>query len=506
MSTDRQEHGNFHRTDGKLDAELQKELDDALGDMSIEDMLDADRPVDTRGKADGVRVGKVIDIQHDDIFVDFGGKSQGILQAIQYADEPLPEVGDTIEVTVERYDASEGLLILSREGAVVAATWRTLKPGQIVEAFVTGANTGGLELKFNGIDGFMPMSMIDVARTEGTSQYMNTKMMCEVVDIDRGRKSATLSRRNVLEAEAAEMRDQTLAELAEGKIVNGTVRSIMPYGAFVDIGGLDGLLHISDMSHSRVEDPNEIVKTGQKVEVMILKIDRETDRIGLGLKQVQPDPWTGAAEKWPVDEIVGGRVTRLADFGAFVELEPGVEGLVPISEMSFEKRIKHPSEVLAAGDTPQLRVLSVDPARKRISLSVKRVGADPWVGASVRWPEGSVVEGVVKRLEDFGAFVELTAGVEGLVHISEASENRVRHISEVLKDGQLVKAKVQSVDEHQRRISLSIKALRTDPNFTGEGIEENIQTQSESPAPQKKRKTPLRGGLDGADWSQFLNK
>lgn len=503
MSTDRQEQGNFHRTDGKLDAELQKELDDALGDMSIEDLLDADNPVDTRGKADGVRIGKVIDIQRDDIFVDFGGKSQGVLQAIQFGDEPLPEIGDTIEVTVERYDPSEGLIILSREGAVVAATWRTLKPGQIVEAYVTGANTGGLELKFNGIDGFMPMSMIDVARTESTAPYMNTKMMCEVVDIDRGRKSATLSRRNVIEAESAEKRQETLAELAEGKVVTGTVRSIMPYGAFVDIGGVDGLLHIGDMSYTRVEDPNDIVKTGQKVEVMILKIDREKDRIGLGLKQVQPDPWSGAASKWAVDDIVGGRVTRLADFGAFVELESGVEGLVPISEMSFEKRIKHPSEVLSEGDTPQLRVLSVDPERKRISLSLKRVGEDPWVGASIRWPEGSVVEGVVKRLEDFGAFVELTAGVEGLVHISEASENRVRHISEVLKDGQLIKAKVLSVDEQQRRISLSIKALLTDPNYTGEGVEDG-SGESESPAPAKKRKTPLRGGLDGPDWSQFL--
>jgi len=505
MSTDRQEHDNFHRTDSKLDAELQKELDEALGDMSIEDLLDADRVVETRGKGEGVRVGKVIDIQRDDIFVDFGGKSQGVLQAVQYGDEPLPKIGDTIEVTVERYDPSEGLIILSRQGAVVAATWNNLEPGQIVEAFVTGANTGGLELKFNGIRGFMPMSMIDVSRTEDTSQYMNTKMLCEVIDIDRSRKSVTLSRRKVLEAEAAEMRAQTMAELAEGKMVSGVVRSIKPYGAFVDIGGVDGLLHVSDMSHSRVEDPNEIVRIGQKVEVMVLKIDREKDRISLGLKQALPDPWTGAAEKWPVDEIVSGRVTRLVDFGAFVELEPGVEGLVPISEMSFEKRIKHPGDVLTVGDTPRLRVLSVDPQRKRVSLSVKRVGEDPWVGASVRWAEGSVVEGVVRRLESFGAFVELSPGVEGLVHVSEASENRVRHISEVLKEGQLVKAKVQSVDEQQRRISLSVKALRSDPNFTGEGIED-LQARQERPAPRKKRKTPLRGGLDGPDWSQLLKK
>jgi small subunit ribosomal protein S1 len=506
MSIRKQERDNVHRTDGNLDPELQRELDEALGDMSIEDMLDvADGAARGRGaKADGVRTGKVIDIQRDDIFVDFGGKSQGVLQAVQFGDDPLPKVGDMIEVTVERYDPSEGLLILSREGAVVAATWSSIKPGQVVEAFVTGANTGGLELKFNGIRGFMPMSMIDLARTEDTSPYMQTKMMCEIVDIDRQRKSVTLSRRKLLEAQAAENREKILAELAEGKIIPGTVRSIMPYGAFVDLGGVDGLLHVSDMSYSRVEKPEEIVKVGQKVEVMILKLDRAADRISLGLKQVQPDPWTSAAAKWPADEVVTGRVTRLADFGAFVELEPGVEGLVPISEMSFEKRIKHPGEIISVGDTPQLRVLSVDPQRKRISLSIKRVGDDPWVGASVRWPAGTVVEGVVKRLESFGAFVELAPGVEALVHVSEASENRVRHVSEVLKEGQLIQAKVQSVDEQQRRISLSIKALRTDPNFTGAGIEENPQAQAETPKPEKKRKTPLRGGLDGPDWSKFL--
>lgn len=506
MSINKQERGNIHRTDNQLDSELQKELDAALGDMSIEDMLDVEMaPQAARsGKAEGVRTGKVIDIQRDDIFVDFGGKSQGILQAVQFGDEALPKIGDSIEVTVERYDPAEGLLILSREGAVVAATWGSIKPGQIVEAFVTGANTGGLELKFNGIRGFMPMSMIDMARTEDTSPYMNTKMMCEVVDVDRQRKSVTLSRRKVIEAQAAEMRVKVLAELAEGKIVTGTVRSIMPYGAFVDLGGVDGLLHVSDMSLRRVEDPKEIVHVGQKVEVMILKLDRENDRISLGLKQTQPDPWLGAAEKWSADTVVTGRVTRLADFGAFVELEAGVEGLVPISEMSFEKRIKHPSEILAVGDTPQLRVLAVDPQRKRISLSIKRVGDDPWVGASVRWPAGSVAEGVVKRMESFGAFVELTPGVEGLVHVSEVSEHRLRHVSEALKEGQLVKAKVQSVDEQQRRISLSIKALRSAPNFTGDSIETGIATPSETPVPQKKRKTPLRGGLEGPDWSKFM--
>jgi len=500
MSIKKQDRDNFHRSDGRLDDALQRELDDALGDMSIEDLLDAKPGSQTDAqRPDGVRAGKVIDIQGDDIFVDFGGKSQGLLPAAQYADEPLPEIGSTVEVTIEGYDNADGLLILSREGAVLAATWDTLDVGQVVEAYVTGSNKGGLELKFNGIDGFMPVSLIDMNRTEEMAPFVNTKLTCEVIEIDHRRESVTLSRRAVLQREAAEAKERTLATLTEGKIIRGVVRSIMPYGAFVDIGGLDGLLHISDMSHRRIEDPHEVVSEGQQLEVMILRIDPDSEKFSLGLKQVLPDPWDGAEGKWPVDDVVTGRVSRLADFGAFVELEEGVEGLVPISEMSFERRIKHPRDILNEGDTVKVRVLSVDPAAKRISLSVKRVGDDPWTGASVRWPAGANVQGIVTRLADFGAFVELTPGIEGLIHISELAENRVRTVSEVLREGQSVEAKVLEVDEDRRRISLSIRALKLDPSYTGEGTDE-----AETPEPERKRKRPLRGGLEGPNWTDLL--
>jgi small subunit ribosomal protein S1 len=502
MAIDKQNRDKIHRADTPLDDELQRELDDALGDASIEDLLEDRSERATRPqRPDGIRTGTVIDIQGDDVFVDFGGKGQGLLPAQQFTDEPLPEIGSSVEVTIEGYDGADGLLVLSREGAVLAATWGTLRVGQVVEAFVTGHNKGGLTLKFSGIDAFMPVSMIDMNRTEDMAPFENTKILCEVIEIDYERESVTLSRRAVLEREAEEARERTLGTIAEGKVVVGVVRSIMPYGAFVDIGGVDGLLHISDMSHRRIEDPREIVTEGQQLEVMVLSVDKDSEKISLGLKQALPDPWANAEHKWPVDEIVTGRVSRLADFGAFVELEEGVEGLLPISEMSFERRIKHPGDILKEGDTIKLRVMSVDTERKRISLSLKRVGDDPWVGASVRWPADSTIKGVVTRIAEFGAFVELAPGVEGLVHISELDVNRVRAVSEVVREGEVVEAKVLEVDEERRRISLSIKAVKLDPGYTGEGGEGPAE-----PQPAKKRERPLRGGLDGPDWTELLRK
>jgi small subunit ribosomal protein S1 len=274
-------------------------------------------------------------------------------------------------------------------------------------------------------------------------------------------------------------------------VVRGTVKTLMPYGAFVDIGGIDGLLHVRDMAFSRVEKPEDIVKTGDQLELKVLRVDREARRISLGLKQVMPDPWTQAPHKYPADSLVTGRVTRLEDFGAFVELEPGVEGLVPISEMSFERRIRHPSEVIKIGDVIQVRVISLDLERHRISLSLKRVGDDPWKGASVRWPAGAIVKGTVKRLSEFGAFVELATGVEGLVHISELSGTHVRQVSDVVREGQSVDVKVLEVDEDRRRISLSIRKVAESPEYTG-----SIDSAPEEPRPEKKRKKPLKGGLE----------
>ena len=474
-----------------LDDEIQREIDEALGDMSIEDVLAAEEAAQGRGDEESpVRKGTVVAVQDDALLVDLGGRSEGMLPASQFDDETMPEVGDVVEVTIEGYDESEGLILLSRKGAVLAATWDTLEKGSIVEARVTGHNKGGLEVSIDGIRGFMPISQIEMYRVEDLAGYLHHKLTCEVIEIDRSGDNVVVSRREVLEREAAEQREMQFKELQVGQIVPGVVRSIMPYGAFVGIGAVDGLLHISDMSHSRIEDPTEIVTEGQQVQVKILKISEEDGRISLGLKQVQPDPWDGAAAKWPADHVVSGRVVRLADFGAFVELEPGVDGLIPISEFSFERRIHHPSEMIAVGDVIKVRVLKLDVEAKRISLSLKRVGDDPWIGASVRWPVDSIAEGVVTRLADFGAFVELAPGVEALVHISEAASGHVRSIAEAVREGQTVQAKVLSVDEDSRRISLSIKQVQDTPWYTGP---EGDPPAAEEP---KKRKRPLKGGLD----------
>jgi small subunit ribosomal protein S1 len=312
-----------------------------------------------------------------------------------------------------------------------------------------------------------------------------------VVDVDRSRKQIVVSRRALLEEEAAEARESLFESLQEGNIVTGTVKTIMPYGAFVDLGGIDGLLHISDMSYRRLDDPKDMVKEGQKVEVKVLKVDRDQRKISLGLKQAAPDPWEGADTRWSVGEVASGRITRLMDFGAFIELAEGVEGLIPISEMTFERRINHPREIVAEGDVVKVRVMKVDVGQRRISLSIKRVGDDPWMGASVRWPVDSVVEGTVKRIAEFGAFVELVPGVEGLVHVSELSDGHVRAVGDVVSEGQQVEAKVLSVDEERRRIALSIKQRASMPDYTGD-----LPTEPEAPQPTRKRKRPLKGGLD----------
>ncbi len=477
------------------EAEWESELQDALGDMSIMDMMDAEEAQQRAEAGQNVRNGTVVSVQRDDILVDFGGKSTGLLPIKQLGDEEIPKVGDTIEVTIVGYSEREGLLMLSRKEAAMAAAWDTIAVGQIVEGRVTGHNKGGLEMKIDAIDAFMPISQIDSARVEDDDlpSWNNRHLKVEISEFNRSDKKLIVSRRKVLDREAALQGEKLLSTLKEGDLVTGTVRSIMPYGAFVDLGGVDGLLHIGDMSFTRIEDPKEVVSEGQKIELRVLKIDLENKRIGLGLKQTKADPWAGAEGRWAVGTVVTGRVTKLMEFGAFVEITEGVEGLIPISEMVFDRRISHPKEVVNEGDQVEVKVISVDPDQKRIGLSLKRMADDPWVGASHRWPEGEIVEGVVSRIAAFGAFIELAPGVEGLIHVSELSETRVHNVAEVVKEGQTVSAKVQSVDEIARRISLSIKQIAADPYYTGP-VDANAP--AEPTTTPRKRKKPLKGGLD----------
>jgi small subunit ribosomal protein S1 len=506
------------RPQANLDDDLQQEIDAALGDSdSLMDMMeeatsqpdtppegeqpagparDEDKAAEApaagrlRVGADGVRRGKVVAIQGDDIFVDLGGKSQGLLPASQYEDEPLPAEGDVVEFTVEGYDQSEGLVMLSRKGAVLAASWDNLKRGNVVEGRVTGLNKGGLELSVSGIKAFMPFSMVEMHHVEDLTPYLNRKLLCEVREVKRSENRVILSHRAVLERQAAEQAEQTLQQIEEGSVVDGTVKTIKPYGAFVDIGGIDGLLHIREMAHGHVDKVTDVVKEGQKIKVAVISIDHEENKIGLSLKETMADPWEGIENKYPVDSIVTGRVTRLAEFGAFVELEDGVEGLVPIGEITYERHLKHPSDELKEGDTIRVKVIRVEPKRKRISLSIKQVEGDPWMGAEARWPVNSTVEGNVTRVADFGAFVQIAPGVEGLIHISELSPMHVQSVRDVVKEGEHVEARVISVDEDARRIGLSIKQLT-------EAGQVDVQRNFGGRADKgKKRKRPLKGGLD----------
>lgn len=480
-----------------LDAAIQKEVDEALGDMNLDDLVDSEdgkapKPKRRRPSAQNEKIiqGKVIAIDGDDIFVDIGGRNDGLLPSSQFNDEPLPKVGDTVDVTIAGVDENEGLVMLSRQGAVLAATWDSLHRGQVVEARVTGKNKGGLEMSINGIRAFMPASQVEIHRVEDMSPYVGQTLQAKVSEIDFANENIVVSRRDLLLQQQQELREKLWANIEEGQVVKGVVRNVMPYGAFVDIGGEDGLVHVSDLSHGHVDKPEDVVQPGQEVEVKILSIDREEKKIGLGLKQTQRDPWENIEQKYPVDELVTGKITRLVDFGAFVELEEGVEGLVPIGEITFGRRIGHPKEVLSEGETIKVRVLRVEPKRNRISLSIKRVGDDPWTGASARWPVGEKVSGVVTRIAEFGAFVELASGVEGLVHISELADRHVKSVEEVVKEGDTVEVRVLDVDEGKRRIGLTMKES-TEVESGMSAAEYNAQKASES-----SKKKNLKGGLD----------
>ncbi len=494
-----QNNNDKFRPEQQLDAEIQRELEAAFGDMSVFDIIDAQEQSVCKAGKQNTRKGTVIAIHNDDVFVDIGGKSQGIVPAKQFADK-LPKPGDEVEVVIEHYKPDEGIVLLSLPGAVKEADWDTLEVGQIVEGVVTGHNKGGLELKINGIRAFMPISQIEMFQVDDLHPYVNQKLKCQVVELDKANRNLVVSRRFVLERELAEAREKLINELYEGKTVEGIVKNIMPYGAFVDIGGIDGLLHIRDMSHRRIDDPTEIVHPGQHLELVVLKFDRDEQKLSLGLKQIMPDPWKDAESKYQPGTVITGRISKLENFGAFVELEEGIEGLIPISEITYERRIKHPSDVLKTGEIVKVKIMQIDIPRKRISLSIKQVGDDPWLGASVRWPTDSIVKGTVTRLTDFGAFVQLSPGVEGLIHISELSDKKIRTAGDVVRVGDEIDVKVLSVDEENRRIALSVKQLASVPSYTGsaESSSSNEKPDSQAAKSQKKkkRKTPLKGGLD----------
>lgn len=359
------------RTD--LDAKLEAEIDAAIGDISLDDMLDEmDKPRTSSATGRETKSGTVVSIHGDDVFVEFGPKSQGICP-LNHFDEP-PKAGERLEFNVERFDKNEGLLILSRKGAVQKAEWESLEVGQTIEARCTGTNKGGLEMDVANHRAFMPAGQVDIRHVADLSVFVGEKIPCEVIEIDKQRGRIILSRKSVLAADREQQRKELLQKLEVGQKYPAVITSLQPYGAFADLGGIDGLIHISDISHERIKHPSDALKEGQQVEVQVLKVDDSQDppRIGLGLKQMQADPYEAKAGEINEGDTVSGTVTKLMAFGAFVELAPGVEGLIHISELSHD-RISRPSQVVKPGETVTVKVLSIDHAQRRISLSIKQL-------------------------------------------------------------------------------------------------------------------------------------
>jgi len=413
--------------------------------------------------------GRVLRVQSNAVLVDLGYKSDGIIPVEQFTPEEIASLksGDELEVFLEEAEDSRGNLVLSREKAKKLQAWDDLNAayqnGTTLKGRVLSKIKGGLMVDI-GVQAFLPGSQIDVRPVRDLDRYLGQTLDLKIIKMNSGRGNIVLSRRALLEAAQNDRKTALLASLVEGARVSGVVKNITDYGVFVDLGGVDGLMHVTDMSWGRIGHPSELFKPGDAVDAVVLKFDREKQKISLGLKQKAEDPWKSVAERYPVGTRVRGRVMNLAEYGAFVELEPGVEGLVHVSEMSWTQKIKHPSKVMAAGDMVDAQVLAVDPAAKRISLGIRQTGLNPWDTVGQRFPVGSVVEGKVVTLTDFGAFVGLEAGIDGLIHISDMSWTRhVKHPSELLKKGQTTKAVVLNIDPQKQRISLGSSSSRPIP-------------------------------------------
>jgi small subunit ribosomal protein S1 len=412
--------------------------------------------------------GRIVQVRDGEVLVDVGYKSEGVIPIEEFQRTgTVPLVGAEIEVYLEAKEDAEGVIVLSKEKADKIKVWdsisRAYEKGSPVEGRVVEVVKGGLSVDV-GVRAFLPGSQVDLRPVKNLASFLGQTIRAKVIKLNRRRGNVVLSRRAVLEEEREGRRKQTLAVLQEGMLCTGTVKNITDYGAFIDLGGVDGLLHVTDMSWGRVNHPSEVFQVGDQVEVVVLHFDRETGRVSLGYKQKSADPWVTVEEKYPVGAKASGRVVSLTNYGAFVELEPGVEGLVHVSEMSWTRRVGHPSKLVNVAEQVEVVVLDVNKANKRISLGMKQVEPDPWATIDQRYTPGARVQGKVRNLTDFGAFVELEPGVDGLLHISDLSWTRnVGHPSEVLKKGQSIETMILSVDREAKRISLGLKQIQPDP-------------------------------------------
>ncbi len=417
-----------------------------------------------------VVTGKVVQIANGLVTVDIGYKSEGQIPINEFRDRDgniEVQVGDDVDVYFEASEGDTGAVSLSRAKAEQVKVWRDIEiaynEGVPIEGLIVGKVKGGLKVDI-GVAAFLPGSHADLRPTRNLDRFIGQKGRFAILKFNRSRGNVVVSRRAVLERERSALKEETLRVLEEGIILEGAVKNITDYGAFVDLGGLDGLLHITDMSWGRISHPSEVINFGDQVKVVVLKYDPERERVSLGMKQIMPDPWTTAADRYPVGLRIRGKVVSITDYGAFVELEKGVEGLIHVSEMSWTKRVTHPSKVLEMGAEVEVQVLDVDPGNRRISLGLKQVAPNPWELVRVNHPTGSRITGKVKSITDFGIFVGVDDGIDGLVHISDLHwTKKIKHPSEAYKKGDEIEAIVLGVDVENERISLGVKQLEIDP-------------------------------------------
>lgn len=454
--------------------ELGDELDQEL-ELAMAGAPEGEYSVGTSTLAvNSVLEGKILRVDDEFVLVDVGYKSEGHIPRNEWDEtEPPPQVGDTVKVLLEEFEdgsleEQRGLITLSKRKARRIEDWlrvmESVHENDVVTGFVTRKIKGGLLVDISGVNVFLPASQVDIRRPADIGDYCGRCIQCLVLKIDEARRNIVVSRRALIEQERAERKKQLMETLEVGQIRRGVVKNIADFGAFVDLGGIDGLLHITDMSWARIGHPSEMVQIDQEIEVQVLHIDREREKIALGMKQRTASPWAKVADKYPVGTVCMGTVVNVMSYGAFVKLEDGVEGLVHISEMSWTKRVSHPSELVKPGDEVEVVVLAINKEKQEISLGMKQTQQNPWEKVAADYPPGAIVKGVVRNLTNYGAFIEINDGIDGLLHVTDMSWTRkVTHPSEMLEKGHEVECKVLSVDQQRRRIALGLKQMADDP-------------------------------------------
>ncbi len=454
--------------------ELGDELNQEL-ELAMAGAVDGDYSIGAGTLAvNAVLHGKILRVDSEFVLVDVGYKSEGHIPRNEWDEtEPAPQIGDIVKVLLEEFEDGQleeqrGLITLSKRKARRIEDWlrvmESVHEDDVVTGFVTRKIKGGLLVDISGVNVFLPASQVDIRRPADIGDYCGRAIQCLVLKIDEARRNIVVSRRALIEQERTERKKQLMETLEAGQIRRGIVKNIADFGAFVDLGGIDGLLHITDMSWGRIGHPSEMVSIDQELEVQVLHIDRERDKIALGMKQRTDSPWAKVADKYPVETVCNGTVVNVMSYGAFVKLEDGVEGLVHISEMSWTKRVSHPSELVKPGDEVEVVVLAINKEKQEISLGMKQTQQNPWEKVAADYPPDAVVKGVVRNLTNYGAFIEIDDGIDGLLHVTDMSWTRkVTHPSEMVEKGQEISCKVLSVDQQRRRIALGLKQMQEDP-------------------------------------------